>query len=209
MLLVYPYTLPPLLYEYAALQPHIDEQTMKIHHTKHHQGYVDKLNKALEPFPEFQKKPLQELLTNLKQLPEEIRTDVRNQGGGHMNHTFFWQCMSPDGGGEPSGALAQAIAKTFGSFKAFQEQMDAAALKCFGSGWAWLVLDSAHQLKIIATANQDSPLLQGLIPLLGIDVWEHAYYLKYQNRRAEYTAAWWHVVHWSFVEAEYNKAMKL
>jgi Fe-Mn family superoxide dismutase len=208
MLLIYPYTLPPLPYAYGALEPHIDAETMKIHHTKHHQGYVDKTNKALEKYPELQKKPLEELLKDVSRLPEPIRNELRNQGGGHVNHTFFWQSMSPDGGGEPEGALADAIKEKFGSFQEFQKQIDEAAMKRFGSGWAWLVLNGEDELEIVSTANQDSPISQGYTPLLGLDVWEHAYYLKYQNRRVEYVAAWWNVINWSFVEEMYDNAIK-
>lgn len=207
-MIIYPYTLPPLTYTYDALEPHIDARTMELHHTKHHQGYIDKLNDALKKHPDLQKKELSSLLKNLDEVPEDIRTDVRNQGGGHANHSFFWQCIGPDGGGEPEGALAEAIDETFGSFADFKKQMDAAATKRFGSGWAWLVLDADKKLKIISTANQDSPLSDGLEPILGIDVWEHAYYLHYQNRRADYIAAWWHVIHWDFVEQTYDNAMK-
>jgi Fe-Mn family superoxide dismutase len=208
MLLIYPYTLPPLPYAYEALEPYIDAETMKIHHTKHHQGYIDKMNKALEKYPELQKKPLQDLLEDVSRVPEAIRAELRNQGGGHVNHTFFWQCMSPDGGGEPQGDLAKAIEEKFGSFQKFQKQIDEAAMKRFGSGWAWLVLNDEDELEIISTANQDSPISQGYTPLLGLDVWEHAYYLKYQNRRVEYVAAWWNVINWSFVEEMYENAMK-
>jgi Fe-Mn family superoxide dismutase len=207
-MIIYPYILPPLPYAYDALEPHIDARTMELHYTKHHQGYVDKLNAALKKHPELQKKALPDLLKDLKSIPEDIRAEVRNQGGGHVNHSFFWQCMSPDGGGKPKGMLANAIAETFGDFASFQKQMDAAAVKRFGSGWAWLVLDANKKLKIISTANQDSPLSDGLYPILGIDVWEHAYYLHYQNRRADYIAAWWDVIDWNFVEKTYETAMK-
>lgn len=207
-MIIYPYTLPPLTYKYDALEPYIDARTMELHHTKHHQGYIDKLNDALKKHPELQKKELTDLLQNLDEVPADIRTEVRNQGGGHANHSFFWQCIGPDAGGKPQGALAKAIDEEFGSFDDFKKQMDTAATKRFGSGWAWLVLDSHKKLQIISTANQDSPLSDGLEPILGIDVWEHAYYLHYQNRRPDYIAAWWHVVNWKFVEKTYDTAMK-
>lgn len=207
-MIIYPYTLPPLPYAYDALESYIDKRTMELHHKKHHQGYVDKLNAALEKHPDLQDKDLVDLVKNLKDVPEDIRTEVRNQGGGHLNHSFFWQCLAPDAGGEPEGDLADAIDEAFGTFADFQKQMDQAAIKRFGSGWAWLVLDKHKKLKIISTANQDSPYSDGYEPILGIDVWEHAYYLHYQNRRADYIAAWWHVVNWTFVENTYTTAMK-
>jgi superoxide dismutase, Fe-Mn family len=185
-----PFQVPDLPYDYAALEPHIDEQTMRLHHDKHHQAYVDKANGALEG-TEWADAPVGEVLANLDQLPEDKRTIVRNNAGGHANHTLFWQIMSPDGGGEPEGALAEAI----GDFESFKQELSAAAVNQFGSGWAWLVKDGST-VAILATANQDSPLLQGKTPLLGIDVWEHAYYLNYQNRRPDYVAAWWNVVNW-------------
>jgi Fe-Mn family superoxide dismutase len=185
-----PFQVPDLPYDYAALEPHIDEQTMRLHHDKHHQAYVDKANGALEG-TEWADAPVGEVLANLDQLPEDKRTIVRNNAGGHANHTLFWQIMSPDGGGEPEGALAEAI----GDFESIKQELSAAAVNQFGSGWAWLVKDGST-VAILATANQDSPLLQGKTPLLGIDVWEHAYYLNYQNRRPDYVAAWWNVVNW-------------
>jgi Fe-Mn family superoxide dismutase len=190
------YTLPPLPYDYSALEPHIDAKTMEIHHTKHHQAYVNNLNAALKDHPEHQNKPVEQLIANLDALPEGIRTAVRNNGGGHANHSLFWQIMKPGGGGEPAGALAEAIASTFGGFAAFKEAFNKAATTRFGSGWAWLVRDKAGKLAITSTPNQDSPIMDGQTPLLGLDVWEHAYYLKYQNRRPDYIAAWWNTPNW-------------
>ena len=197
-----PFTLPPLPYAYDALEPFIDVRTMEIHHDKHHAAYVTNLNKAVAEFPDLGKKPIAALLADLNSVPEKIRTAVRNQGGGHYNHTLFWQMMKKNGGGEPTGELGQAIAATFGNFTAFKEGLAKAALGQFGSGWAWLVLNG-QQLKLEATANQDTPLSAGRTPLLGLDVWEHAYYLKYQNKRADYIAAWWNVVNWDFVAERY------
>jgi len=194
----YPYSLPALPYEPAALEPHIDAQTMQIHHGKHHNAYVTNLNAALEKAPELQGKKLPEILANLNQVPEAIRGAVRNNGGGHWNHSAFWRLMSPKGGGEPKGDLAKAIAASFGSFATFREQFAAAAMGRFGSGWAWLVRDGA-KLSIMSTPNQDNPLMEGKHAILGLDVWEHAYYLKYQNRRADYVGAWWNVVNWDEV----------
>ncbi|MDO8503457.1 MAG: superoxide dismutase [bacterium] len=196
------YTLPQLPYPYNALEPYIDAQTMEIHHTKHHQGYIDKLNAALEKYPEWQNKPVEELLKSLDQIPEDIRTAVRNHGGGHYNHSLFWKMMAPPatGGSTPSGQVVEAINKTFGSFDEFKKKFTEAAVGRFGSGWAWLVKDSTGALLVVSTANQDSPLSEGQKPLLGLDVWEHAYYLKYQNRRLEYIEAWWNVVNWEEVE---------
>ena len=190
------HTLPDLPYAYDALLPHIDARTMEIHHTKHHAGYVKKLSAALEGHPALQEKSVEELVQSLNDVPEDIRTAVRNNGGGHANHSLFWAVMSPDGGGTPDGALADAITSVFGSFETFQEEFSSAAATRFGSGWAWLVVDSSKKLQITLTANQDSPLTEGLRPILGLDVWEHAYYLNYQNRRPDYVAAWWHVVNW-------------
>jgi len=198
------YEVPPLPYDYAALEPHIDEQTMRVHHDKHHQAYVDRVNGALEG-TEYADKPIEEVIANLSAIPEDKRGVVRNHGGGHLNHTLFWPSMSPDGGGEPSGALAGAINSAFGSFDAFKEQFEAAGVNQFGSGWAWLVLDGG-ELKVTSTANQDNPVTNGQAPLLGNDVWEHAYYLKYQNRRPEYLKAWWNVVNWDTVAERYDKA---
>jgi Fe-Mn family superoxide dismutase len=198
------YEVPPLPYDYAALEPTIDEQTMKLHHDKHHQAYVDKANGALEG-TEWADKPVDEVLANLSSLPEDKQTVVRNNGGGHANHTLFWESMSPDGGGEPSGELANAIHEAFGSFDAFKEQFEANGVAQFGSGWTWLVLDGGS-LKLEKTPNQDSPVLKGQTPLLGNDVWEHAYYLKYQNKRPDYLKAWWDVVNWDAVAERYSSA---
>jgi Fe-Mn family superoxide dismutase len=195
-----PYTLPDLPYEYAALEPHIDEQTMRLHHDKHHQTYLDKLNEALAKHPDLQPGSPEDLLRDLAAVPEDIRTAVKNNGGGYVNHTMFWESMSPQGGGEPTGKVAEAIQREFGSFTDFQRQFEEEGTKRFGSGWVWLVHDPQKGLRITSTANQDSPLSEGLHPLLGNDVWEHAYYLKYQNRRAEYLKAWWNVVNWQKVE---------
>jgi Fe-Mn family superoxide dismutase len=199
-----PYTVPPLPYLYDALEPHIDAQTMQIHHDKHHAAYVANLNKAVAEAPDLGKKPVEELLKDLNAVPEKIRTAVRNQGGGHYNHTLFWQMMAKNGG-QPKGELSSAIDKSFGSFSGFKDKFTEAATKVFGSGWAWLVLDGGA-LKIEPAPNQDSPISRGLQPLLGIDVWEHAYYLKYQNRRPEYIAAWFNVINWDFVSDRYTKA---
>jgi Fe-Mn family superoxide dismutase len=198
------YEVPPLPYDYAALEPTIDEQTMKLHHDKHHQAYVDKANGALEG-TEWADKPIDEVLANLSSLPEDKQTVVRNNGGGHANHSLFWESMSPDGGGEPSGELANAIHEAFGSFEAFKEQFEANGVAQFGSGWTWLVLDGGS-LKLEKTPNQDSPVLTGQTPLLGNDVWEHAYYLKYQNKRPDYLKAWWDVVNWDAVAERYSSA---
>ena len=194
------FQVPDLPYDYGALEPHIDEQTMRLHHDKHHQAYVDKANAALEG-TEWADKPVEEVLANLERLPEDKRTVVRNNGGGHANHTLFWEIMAPpgNGGGEPDGALADAI----GDFESFRQQLADAAVNQFGSGWAWLVKDGSS-VAIISTPNQDSPILQGKTPLLGVDVWEHAYYLKYQNRRPDYVAAWWNVVNWTEVARRFE-----
>ncbi len=197
---------PPLPYPYDALEPHIDEMTMRVHHDKHHQGYVNKLNAALEGYPDLQGKSVEDLLKDLDAIPGAVRTAVRNNGGGHANHSLFWPSMSPDGGGEPHGALAGAISAAFGSFDSFKDQFSNAAATLFGSGWAWLCLGGSNELLITTTPNQDSPLSQGLAPILGLDVWEHAYYLKYQNRRAEYIAAWWNVVNWDEVASRFEAA---
>lgn len=201
----YPYSLPALPYDAAALEPHIDSLTMQIHHGKHHQAYVNNLNAALEKAPELQGKGLSEILADLNQVPEAIRTAVRNNGGGHWNHTAFWRVMSPKGGGAPRGALARAIDAAFGSFDKFKEQFTAAAMGRFGSGWAWLI-EEGGKLAIVSTPNQDNPLMEGKKAILGLDVWEHAYYLKYQNRRADYIAAWWNVVDWEQVERNREQA---
>ena len=199
-----PYTVPDLPYDYAALEPHIDEATMRVHHDKHHATYVTNLNAALEG-TEWDGRPLEQVLDNLDLLPEDKRTAVRNNGGGHANHTLFWEIMSPDGGGDPDGALAQAIADTFDSVDELKRQLNDAGVKRFGSGWAWLIHDGTG-LAVVSTPNQDSPLMDGHTPLLGIDVWEHAYYLKYQNRRPDYLEAWWNVVNWSAVAERYTAA---
>ncbi|MCB2180040.1 superoxide dismutase [bacterium] len=199
------FKLMDLPYPYDALEPYIDARTMEIHHTKHHQGYTNNLNAALEKYPELQEKSARELLENLDSIPEDIRTAVRNNGGGYKNHNIFWKVMSPDGGGEPTGKLAEAINKNFGSFEAFKEALSKAAATRFGSGWGWLCKKSDGSLVVISTPNQDSPFSQGLIPLLGLDVWEHAYYLNYQNRRADYIAAFWNVVNWKEVERRFEK----
>ena len=193
-----PFELPPLPYDYAALEPHIDEQTMRIHHDKHHQAYVDNANKALDG-TDLANAPVDEVLRSLDRVPEDKRNAVRNNAGGHANHTLFWEIMGPNAGGEPSGELAAAI----GDFAAFKEEFTQAAMTRFGSGWAWLVHDGTG-VAIISTPNQDSPLMEGKTPLLGLDVWEHAYYLKYQNRRPEYVEAWWNVVNWEAVAARYE-----
>ena len=200
------FKLPDLPYEFAALEPHIDARTMEIHHGKHHATYVAKLNAALEKHPELALKPVEELLKSLDKLPGEVRTAVRNHGGGHYNHSLFWQVMAPGAGGSPSGALATAIDKTFGGFASFREQFSNAAANLFGSGWAWLVADASKKLSVVATPNQDSPVSQNLVPILGLDVWEHAYYLKYQNRRPDYIAAFWNVVNWKQVAANLDAA---
>ena len=200
-----PYTLPPLPYAYEALQPHIDAETMRIHHDKHHQAYITNANKLLVDQPELAKLSPEELLLNLDKAPEAIRVGLRNNVGGHLNHSQFWLMMSPDGGSEPKGELAEAIKKDFGSFEAFKKELTDAALKRFGSGWAWLV-EKDGKLSIVSTPNQDPPLLEGKTALLGIDVWEHAYYLKYQNRRADYIAGWWSVVNWPYVAKLHDEA---
>ena len=194
---------PPLPYAYNALEPHIDEQTMRIHHDKHHAAYVTNLNAALEKHPELQQKSIGDLLKSINSVPEDIRTAVRNNGGGHANHTMFWEIMGPGKGGAPAGALGDAINSTFGDFETFKKQVNDAGVKRFGSGWAWLI-DAGGKLVIESTANQDSPLMEGKKPILGVDVWEHAYYLKYQNRRPDYLAAWWNVVNWDAVAKRFK-----
>ena len=191
------YEVPALPYDYNALEPHIDEATMRVHHDKHHQAYVDKVNAALEG-TELADRPIEDVLTSLDSLPEDKRTPVRNNGGGHYNHSLFWEWMSPDGGGQPDGNLGSAIESAFGSFDAFKEAFKNAGVNQFGSGWAWLVEDGGS-LAVTSTPNQDNPISQGKRPLLGVDVWEHAYYLKYQNRRPDYIDAWWNVVNWAKV----------
>ena len=201
-----PYTVPDLPYDYAALEPHIDEATMRVHHDKHHQAYVDNANAALAG-TQWEDRPVEQVLAELDLLPEDKRTAVRNNAGGHVNHTLFWEIMKQGGGGEPSGRLAQAIADTFGSLDELESALNDAGVKRFGSGWSWLVWDGTG-LAVYSTANQDSPILKSYddVPLLGIDVWEHAYYLKYQNRRPDYLAAWWNVVNWAAVESRYEAA---
>jgi superoxide dismutase, Fe-Mn family len=199
------FEVPPLPYDYTALEPHIDEATMRVHHDKHHQAYVDNANVALEGTP-LADKPFEHVLTNLEILPEDKQAAVRNNAGGHANHSLFWEIMSPDGGGEPSGALADSIADTFDSLDALRQLMNDTGVKRFGSGWSWLVHDGTG-LAVYSTANQDSPMLTDDVPLLGIDVWEHAYYLQYQNRRPDYLAAWWNVVNWDAVAARYEQAV--
>jgi Fe-Mn family superoxide dismutase len=194
---------PPLPYDYNALEPHIDEQTMRIHHDKHHAAYVTNLNAALEKAPNLQQKSVDDLIRGISSVPEEIRTAVRNNGGGHVNHTMFWQVMAPGKGGPATGAAGDAIKSSFGSFDSFKEQFAKAATTRFGSGWAWL-LDVGGKLVIESTANQDSPLMEGKKPILGLDVWEHAYYLKYQNRRPDYITAWWNVVNWDEVNKRFR-----
>ena len=191
--------LPELAYPYDALEPHIDARTMEIHYSKHHQGYVNKLNNALQEAPDWQSVSIEELLASLDKVPQSIQTAVRNNGGGTANHTLFWVVMGPDGGGQPEGELAAAIGSTFASFDNFKKQFEQAALGVFGSGWAWLSMDPQRKLLIETTSNQDSPLMHGHKPILGIDLWEHAYYLQYQNRRADYVAGWWNVVNWDNV----------
>lgn len=193
------FTLPDLAYEYSALEPHIDAETMEIHHSKHHQGYVDKLNTALEDHPDLLEKKVEDLLKNLSDLPAEVQTAVKNNGGGHANHSLFWTVISPDGGGEPEGDLLDAINKRFKSVKNFREEFSAAAATHFGSGWAWLAVDDGGDLQIHSTVNQDSPLSEDETPILCLDVWEHAYYLKYQNRRADYVKSFWSIVNWKEV----------
>ncbi len=200
------YTLPPLPYDFKALEPHIDARTMEIHHDRHHATYVKNVNDALAKHADLQAKPIEELLKNLNDLPEAIRMVVRNNGGGHYNHSLFWAIMGPDGGGEPKGKLASAISSTFGGFDAFKAQLSDAAVKRFGSGWGWLSVNKG-KLAITSSPNQDSPLMEGATPILGVDVWEHAYYLKYQNKRVDYVAAWWNTVNWAEVTKRYEMAI--
>jgi len=199
------HTVPSLAYAFDALEPHIDAKTMEIHHDKHHATYVAKLNAALEGHADLAAKPLEELLRGIDSLPEGVRSAVKNHGGGHANHTLFWEIMAPHAGGSPSGKLAEAIERDFGSFAAFQEKLTNAAANQFGSGWGWLVA-SGGKLEVLARPNQDSPLIEGKTPLLGVDVWEHAYYLKYQNRRPDYLTAWWNVVNWPAVAGKFDQA---
>jgi Fe-Mn family superoxide dismutase len=202
------FTLPDLQYPFNALEPHIDAKTMEIHHDKHHGAYVTKLNAALEKAPAIQGKSIEEVIKAIETLPQDIRTAVRNNGGGHFNHSLFWKVLSPNGGGKPTGNLLNEIEKSFGGFDVFKEQFSNAAANHFGSGWAWLGLDRSRKLVIVATMNQDAPLMQGIKPVLGLDVWEHAYYLKYQNRRPEYIAAFWNIVNWDQASMNFEEAKK-
>lgn len=202
-----PFNLPPLPYPYDALEPVIDAQTMRLHHDKHHAAYVENLNKALAAYPELAKEGLEPLLRELDKVPESIRTAVRNHGGGHWNHTLFWEIMTPGGAQEPSGKLGEAIRSTFSSFEKFREQFEQAGLKVFGSGWVWLVVNSEKKLEIVTTPNQDTPLSMVAQAVIGNDVWEHAYYLKYQNRRGEYLKAWWKVVNWDVAARNFDRAL--
>jgi superoxide dismutase, Fe-Mn family len=199
------FTLPPLPYDFAALEPHIDAKTMEIHHGKHHQAYVNNLNAAIEKTPDLASKSLDDLMRNVSTVPESVRTAVRNNGGGHWNHSMFWQIMAPKAGGEPSGNLGNAIRTAFGDFAKFREQFSAAGVGRFGSGWAWLI-NNGGKLSITSTPNQDNPLMEGQRAIMGIDVWEHAYYLKYQNRRPDYITAWWNVVNWKEVEKRFSQS---
>ncbi len=200
------FEVPPLPYPYDALEPHIDDQTMHLHHDKHHQAYVTNLNAAIEKHPELSSKSAEELLKDLNAVPEDIKAAVRNNGGGHVNHTMFWEIMKPGGGGEPTGALAEAITSTFGSFDALKAAVNDAGVKRFGSGWTWLVKTADGKLAVISTANQDNPMSEGHFPILGNDVWEHAYYLKYQNKRPDYLAAWWNTVNWDAVSKRFEQS---
>ncbi len=199
------YTLPPLPYPSDSLEPYIDKQTMEIHHDRHHKAYVDNLNKAVEGHPDLQKLPVEQLLRDINKVPQNIRQAVINNGGGHANHTMFWEIMAKNAGGKPTGPLADDINRTFGDFATFQQQVNQAGLTRFGSGWAWLVLANGA-LQILSTPNQDSPYMSGQAPVLGVDVWEHAYYLKYQNKRGDYLSAWWNVVNWNAVGERYARA---
>lgn len=201
------FEVPPLPYAYEALEPYIDRQTMKLHHDKHHAAYVKNLNAAIAKHPELREKSLESLLKDLGTVPQDIRTTVRNNGGGHLNHSLFWESMSPDGGGEPVGAIARALQATFGDVVTFKQQFNQAGMAQFGSGWVWLVVTSGGKLQVITTPNQDSPLMQGYRPILGNDVWEHAYYLTYQNRRNEYLEAWWNVVNWAEVNRRFEQVI--
>jgi Fe-Mn family superoxide dismutase len=202
------FEVPPLPYAYEALEPHIDSETMHLHHDKHHQAYVTNLNAAIEKHPELGDRTVDDLIRDLANVPEDIRAAVRNNGGGHLNHSMFWRIMNPNGGGEPTGAIAGAISSSFGSFEDFKTQFNDAGVKRFGSGWAWLVRTSGGSLQIVSTANQDSPLTDGQVPIMGNDVWEHAYYLKYQNRRPEYLNAWWNVVNWDEINRRFEGAAR-
>src|ERR1700679_2856206 len=202
------YTLPPLAYPYNALEPHIDARTMEIHHTKHHQAYINNVNNAIKGKADLESKSVEELIANMNAIPEDIRNVVRNNGGGHANHTFFWTIIGPNAGGQPKGNVAAAINAAFGSFDTFKEKFAQAATTRFGSGWAWLTVVKDGKLEIFSSPNQDSPLMEGKTPILGIDVWEHAYYLHYQNRRPDYIAAFWNVVNWQEVEKRFNAVKK-
>jgi len=197
---------PPLPYDYNALEPYIDEQTMHLHHDKHHAAYVTNLNAALDKHPELHNKNVIDILKDINRIPEDIRKAVQNNGGGHVNHTMFWEIMQPKGGGQPSGAISDTIKNTFGGLDSFQEKFNDAGVKQFGSGWAWLVRSKEGKVEIISTANQDSPFMQGAYPIMGNDVWEHAYYLKYQNRRADYLKAWWNVVNWKEINKRFEES---
>lgn len=201
------YKLPKLPYSYDSLEPHIDAKTMEIHHSKHHAGYVNKLNAALEGHKELQDKKIEDILADIAIVQEDIRQAVINNGGGHANHTLFWEILSPDGGGEPTGALANVINEQFGSFEGFKKDFSEAAATRFGSGWAWLVIDEVGKLSVMSTANQDSPLMESLTPLLALDVWEHAYYLNYQNKRPDYIEAFWNVINWDQVAENYKSKL--
>lgn len=201
------FELPPLPYDYSALEPAIDTQTMQLHHDKHHAAYVTNLNNALQGLTQFDGKTVEDILRHMSDVPENVRTAVQNNGGGHANHSMFWQIMKPNGGGEPTGALADAINSTFGSFDQFKTTFNDNGVKRFGSGWTWLVIDQQGKLQALSTANQDSPLMSGMFPVMGNDVWEHAYYLKYQNRRPEYLGAWWGVVNWDEVARRFQQGM--
>jgi Fe-Mn family superoxide dismutase len=198
------FELPPLPYDFSALEPHIDARTMEIHHDRHHGTYVNNLNGAIQKHPELEGKTVEDLLGDLSSVPDDIRTVVRNNGGGHYNHSIFWQIMSPDGGGEPSGEVAEAISEAFGDFASFKDTLSKAAIGQFGSGWGWLYL-SGGRLSIKGFPNQDNPIMEGGVPIMGVDVWEHAYYLKYQNKRPDYVAAWWNTVNWSAVNDRYSE----
>jgi Fe-Mn family superoxide dismutase len=203
------FELPTLPYEYEAMEPYIDARTMEIHHTKHHAGYIARLNKALEGRENLRKMSLEEILADIRQVPEEIRQEVRNQGGGHLNHSLLWHTMGPPQGAGPTGAMKEAIDTAFGDFLKFQEQIASAAAARFGSGWVWLCMDTGRKLEVLSTPNQDSPIMLGYHPVLGIDLWEHAYYLKYQNRRMDYISAWWNVVNWRNVSELYHHCLQI
>jgi superoxide dismutase, Fe-Mn family len=203
--MAYPFKLPELGYAYDALEPHIDAKTMEIHHSKHHAAYTNNLNAALEKYPDLQKREAEDLIRNILQVPDDARGPIRNNGGGYINHNLFWEIMTPGGSNKPTGKLASEIDSTFGGFDAFKEAVQKAGVGRFGSGWAWLTVDAGGKLQVTSTANQDSPISDGLTPLLGVDVWEHAYYLKYQNKRPDYITAWWNVVNWDVVAKKYGK----